>query len=56
MANCDPTTIEVKVRTKKQLDNLKIIPRESYDGVVSRLISNSGGTNPAMIAEALGGK
>lgn len=59
MVNCnpsddDPTTVELKFGTKKRLDKLKIIDRESYDQVVNRLISNSGGTNSPMITEALG--
>jgi hypothetical protein len=32
------TTIKIKVTTKEALEELKIIPRESYEGVVLRLL------------------
>ena len=32
--------IRVDAETKSALDKLKVIPRESYDAVIQRLISN----------------
>ncbi len=38
------STITLDVRIKKQLDKLKAHPRESYNEVVSRLLSRGGRT------------
>jgi len=35
------TTVSVTQETKKKLDVLKIIPRESYDAVLNRLIEEN---------------
>lgn len=32
------TTIRIKIETKKELDKLKIHPRESYDEFLKRLV------------------
>jgi predicted transcriptional regulator len=32
------TTIQIHEKTKKELDNLKIYPRESYNNLILRLI------------------
>jgi predicted CopG family antitoxin len=39
MINSQQPTIKVSKETKKLLDSMKIIPRESYDGVIKRLIN-----------------
>ncbi len=38
--NPENTTILIKKETKKKLDDLKIISRESYDAVINRILTN----------------
>lgn len=43
--NSNKTTIELKKETKNKLDTLKIIPRETYDSVINRILTNASTKN-----------
>jgi len=34
-------SIKIYSKTKKQLDSIKLVPMESYDNLINRLISSS---------------